>query len=200
MQEIWKDIDGYEGLYQVSNLGNVKSLNYRKQNYSKNLTPKVNNCGRLWVELRKNGSRKQILIHRLVAIAFIPNENNFPQINHKDENTMNNVVENLEWCDAEYNSNYSWKRHPEWKKKSVPKNIIRGEDWKRVHKSHPGGWKNGPKDRRKIFQCSLNGEVLNEWNSISEVSRINNWNYSSIKRCCDGERKSAYGFKWQYAI
>ena len=71
MEEIWKDIKGYEWLYQISNLGNVKSLNYRRRGYEKNFTPKRNNDGYLWVELRKDGKQGHYLIHRLVAIAFI---------------------------------------------------------------------------------------------------------------------------------
>ena len=101
MEEIWKDIDGYEGLYQISNLGNVKSLNYRNQGIERILTPKCNNAGRLWVELARNGDRKPMLIHRLVAMAFIPNPNGYPQVNHMDENPKNNRVDNLEWCTAE---------------------------------------------------------------------------------------------------
>ena len=114
MEEIWKDIDGFEGLYQVSNFGNVMSLNYGNRGYAKKLTPKCNNSGRLWVELLKGGKRKCMLVHRLVALAFIPNPNNFPQINHKDENPKNNFAFNLEWCTQSYNNNYSIERHPEY--------------------------------------------------------------------------------------
>lgn len=114
MEEIWKDIDGFEGLYQVSNFGNVMSLNYGNRGYAKKLTPKFNNSGRLWVELLKGGKRKCMLVHRLVALAFIPNPNNFPQINHKDENPKNNFAFNLEWCTQSYNNHYSIERHPEY--------------------------------------------------------------------------------------
>ena len=105
-EEIWKDIDGYEGLYKVSNLGRVKSLNYLRKGIEKERIPNKNNSGYLIVGLHKDGKIKNFLIHRLVAEAFIENVNDLPQVNHKDENKLNNCVENLEWCSAKYNSNY----------------------------------------------------------------------------------------------
>lgn len=114
MEEFWKDIKGYEGFYQVSNLGRVKSLaKYQKGNggsifWRKETILKPANSGRgyLMVVLIKNKKRKSYILHRLVADAFIPNPYNLPQVNHKDENKTNNVVSNLEWCDNKYNSNY----------------------------------------------------------------------------------------------
>ncbi len=101
--EIWKDIKGYEGLYQVSNLGNVKSLKINK-----NLSYRKSGRDRayLTVSFRKDNASKSYYIHRLVAQTFIPNPENKPQVNHKDENTMNNCVDNLEWCTTRYNINY----------------------------------------------------------------------------------------------
>ena len=101
--EIWKDIKEYEGLYQVSNEGNVKSLQNNKE---KNLKPVSDKYGYLHVILCKNCEHKNYFIHRLVAAAFIPNPYNLPQVNHKDEDRHNNNVNNLEWCDAKYNINY----------------------------------------------------------------------------------------------
>lgn len=102
--EIWKDIEGYEGLYQVSNYGRVKSLNKRK---GRILKPAKDKGGYLRVALHKQGTQKHYKIHRLVAQAFIPNPQNLPQVNHKDENPTNNTVQNLEWCDCQYNIDYS---------------------------------------------------------------------------------------------
>ena len=102
----WKDIPGYEGLYQVSNLGEIKSLNYRNTGKEKILKLIKDKKGYFHVNLYKNGKLKNLQVHRLVAMAFIPNHNNYNQVNHKDENTSNNAVENLEWCTAKYNSNY----------------------------------------------------------------------------------------------
>lgn len=103
MIEIFKDIEGYEGLYQISNYGNVKSLKYNKE---KILKPIKHSCGYLKVDLCKERKIQTLYIHRLVAKAFIDNPNNYEEVNHKDEDKTNNKVENLEFCDAKYNSNY----------------------------------------------------------------------------------------------
>lgn len=107
MKEIWKDIKGYKGLYQVSNKGNVKSLNYRRTGKEKILKPMVIRDGYLQMELYKNGKRKNLLIHRLVLMTFAPIDNmDKLDANHKDENKQNNCLSNLEWCDKSYNNNY----------------------------------------------------------------------------------------------
>lgn len=92
MEEVWKDIEGYEGLYQVSNLGNVKSLNYQGVSREKILKPFINSDGYKRVMLYKNKTIKRLSVHRLVAQAFIENPNNYSCVNHKDENNQNNVV------------------------------------------------------------------------------------------------------------
>lgn len=118
MDEVWKDISGYEGIYQVSNLGRVKSLDREISHLNRwgsmqsqkirgrILTAKASHDNYMDVVLCKGGRSETKLVHRLVAIAFIPNPDNLPQVNHKDENPRNNAVTNLEWCTAEYNSNY----------------------------------------------------------------------------------------------
>ena len=117
MIELWKDIKTYEGLYQVSNLGNVKSVdryiyagdnsNHKYQHIKEHYL-KLNG-GRKYIQviLCKNGKTKAFLVHRLVAEAFIPNPNNLPCVNHKDENPKNNHVDNLEWCTYSYNNTYN---------------------------------------------------------------------------------------------
>lgn len=97
MQEVWKDIKGYEGLYQISNTGKVKGLKRNKV-----LKLILQRSGYYYVDLQ----RKRRLVHRLVAEAFIDNPDNLPEVNHKDEDKVNNSVENLEWCDSKYNANY----------------------------------------------------------------------------------------------
>lgn len=104
MTEIYKDIKGYEGLYQVSNLGNVKSLNYNKTGKEKTLIPHITGSGYLSISL---GRKYRQYIHRLVAEAFIPNPNNLETVNHKDENKQNNSVQNLEWMTNKENVQYS---------------------------------------------------------------------------------------------
>lgn len=113
MKEIWKDIDGYEGLYRVSNHGRVKSFRKSTKYGSPDefiLKSSVANNGYCQVTLYDNAKRKKFLVHRLVAQAFIPNPKNLPQINHLDENRTNNNVDNLEWCTAKYNNSYGTAR------------------------------------------------------------------------------------------
>ena len=113
MQEMWNDVPGYEGLYQVSNQGNVRSVERIVKDThctrifkGRQLKQFFDHNGYKVVTLSKQGSLKQIKVHRLVALAFIPNLENHPQVNHKDENIVNNFACNLEWCDGKYNSNY----------------------------------------------------------------------------------------------
>ena len=130
MEEIWKDIKEYEGLYQISNLGRVKRLKFinRHLNFKKERILKPYKDGGknyFIIALYKNGKREYKQIHRLVAEAFIPNTNNFPLVNHKDENKTNNYVNNLEWCTCKYNTNYGTSRLKMSKK--------RIEYWKNKH-------------------------------------------------------------------
>lgn len=116
-KEIWKDIEGYEGDYQVSNFGRVKSLKFGKELI---LKPVITTKKYLQVNLCKNKIRKVYHIHRLVAQAFISNPNSLPQVNHKDENPSNNSVENLEWCDCKYNINFGTHNQRSAEKRSKP--------------------------------------------------------------------------------
>lgn len=132
MEEIWKDIAGYCGLYEVSNLGRVCALQKTKRgrngfthtSKAKVLKGHVNKFGYIKVILTKNGERKDFLVHRLVADAFIDNPLDKPCINHKDENKTNNVVDNLEWCDTNYNLNYGTRNERISKSKLKPIVII----------------------------------------------------------------------------
>ena len=107
--EIWKPVKGYELLYSVSNLGKVKSLHYNHGNKEKILVGRINRGGYRTFLFNNNYKRKYITEHRLVAQAFLPNPNNYPQINHKDGNKLNNNVCNLEWCSAKQNSIHAYK-------------------------------------------------------------------------------------------
>ena len=190
MEEIWKDIKGYEGKYKVSNLGNVKSLNYCNTNTSKILSGAIMPNGYKKICLYKNGKQKNFLVHRLVADAFIPNPNNLPQINHKDENRANNNVSNLEWCTAKYNSNYgnhkiklSDKIKGKFKGEKNPMYGIKG--------------KNNPSSK-KVIQYSLNGEFIKKWDCVREAGEELNIFPQHISRVCRGKRKSAKGYIWRY--
>lgn len=133
--EIWKSITGYEGLYEVSNLGRVKSLKFGKERIIK---PWKDKKGYLRVNLYRNGKMKYFLVHRLVATAFIPNPFGFTEINHRDENPSNNVESNIEWCSKWYNINYgtrtaraavSLTNHPA---KSKPVEASKYEDFRTI--------------------------------------------------------------------
>lgn len=104
-KEVWKDIKHYEGLYKISNYGRVWSVH--KQDFK---APHTKDNGYMFVQLYKNGKMRNEHVHRLVALTFIPNPHNLPQVNHKDEDKSNNCVDNLEWCDCKYNNNYGTAR------------------------------------------------------------------------------------------
>lgn len=116
MQEIWKDIPDFERYYQASNLGNIRSITRKAKVKILNndfrtvkgqlISPAITKDGYLKVSLSKNHKRYYFRVHRLIAKTFIPNLNNYPEINHKDENKLNNNVDNLEWCTSKYNCNY----------------------------------------------------------------------------------------------
>lgn len=184
--EIWKDIyfeeDGiiydYKGLYQVSNTGRIKSLNY----YGKKGNEKILKGGKtkkyLQIHLYKNKEEKVFYVHRLVAHMFIPNHNNYPCINHKDENTFNNNVENLEWCTHEYNNNYG----------NHNKNI--GESMKGT---------NHPRLGSLIERWSLNGKLIDIKYQFEYIEL--GFNYQNISRCCKwyecGEDKEEWFKKYK---
>lgn len=178
MNEIWRDIKGYEGLYQVSNLGNVKSLKRvvpHKVNGSRTIPEKIlklssDGSGYLYVSLSKDGKKKNPKVHRLVAESFIPNPNNLPQVNHIDEDKSNNRVDNLEWITSLDNLNHS--------------NVIE---------------KGNSSRRKKVIQKSFDGRVIAIYTSMTEaVKEIGVSNHSLISMCCSGKRKSAYNYLWEY--
>lgn len=169
MGQRWRDIKGYEGLYQVSNEGSVRSI---KRGVVKKST--IQNTGYLINSLCKNGKKKMKRTHRLVAEAFIPNPYNLSQVNHKDENKTNNHVDNLEWCSQKDNLNY-------------------GSRNKRISESRI----NNPKISKPVIQLSLDGQVVNEWESMSEAGR-NGYNPSAIHKCCNNKSNHHRGFNWKY--
>lgn len=181
MSETWKDIKGFEGLYQVSNLGRIKRVervivNTRKQRRvlrEQIMEPKTNGAeGYLRVGLRKDGKQTFHAVHRLVAFAFIKNPEGKPQVNHINENRSDNRVENLEWITCYENNNHG-KRN---------ENISRA--------------KRGGACRVKVSQY-LNGELVATYDSIVEASEKTGVNYSSIRKVLAGTRKGAGGFQWR---
>lgn len=105
MEEIWKEVPGFEGLYQVSNYGQIRSTP-RRGTTGGIMKGHIDKKGYINITLRKDGAQYTQKLHRLIAITFIPNPNNYPEVNHKDENKQNNRVDNLEWCTTSYNHEY----------------------------------------------------------------------------------------------
>ena len=165
-EEIWCPIKGFEGQYQVSDQGRVKSLKFDKERI---LKTGITTDGYLIVGLCKNGEHKWYSVHRLVALAFIPNPDNLPQVNHKDEDKDNNSVQNLEWCDQKYNCNYGTRNQRQAEKLSKP-----------------------------VLQFTKDGEFVKEWKSTKDVQMNLGYFHSNISNCCTGKRKSAYNFIWKY--
>ena len=182
-EEIWKDIEGYEGLYQISNLGRVKSLkhiivrnNGVKQTFQEKIlkTPLCKKTGYPMVCLWFMGKEKRYSVHRLIAQAFIPNPENKPEINHINTIRNDNRIENLEWVTRTENMN-----NPLTKK-----NLSKPRNWAINGYKH---WRSKP-----IIQLTKNGEVVNVYPNASLTG------IQHIGKCCNGERNTAGGYKWKY--
>lgn len=174
--EIWKDYKDYEGLYQASNLGRMRSLDRWVKSKSGSvrfykgriLKPYTDKDGYLLVGLWKNNKHKTYKVHRLVAETFLPNPDNLPQVNHKDENPLNNNVNNLEWCNSKYNCNF-------------------GTRIERISKRRS----------KTVLQYDLEGNFIKEWQSTRECGR-NGYDQGNVAACCRGELKKYKDFIWKY--
>ena len=174
MEEIWKDIKGYEGLYQVSNLGRVRSMD-RTVSTGKGIRTHRGKILKLHLDgkhnyyqvcLSKNNIVYTKQVHRLVAETFISRLDDTTQINHKDGNKKNNYVDNLEWCTQSENQ---------------------------IHALNFGLRKT-----KQIKQYNLNGQFIKLWNSIEEAEKHFNGSNTNIVQCCKGKTKTAYGYVWRY--
>lgn len=189
IEEIWKDIPCYEGLYQVSNFGNVRSITFRNckctKNRIKNLKLTFDKRNYLRVSLYKKGKMNTFQVHRLVALTFMPDKSNFKsmpeedrnkinldklEVNHKDEISNNNKLENLEWCTRAYNSHYA-------------------TGIKRMGIAH----------RKEVIQKTIDNNIIRKWNSIKEASESLNICNVAIFNCCKGKSKTCNGYRWEYA-
>ena len=182
--EVWRPVVGYEGLYEVSNHGQVRSLDRYidtvtvlgepSQRFCKGRVLKLteNTHGYMLITLHKDRTVETKLVNRLVAQAFIPNPNNLPETNHKDQNPANNRVENLEWCDRIYNLNYADAREKHRRAVSLP-----------------------------IEQLTKDGQHVAYYLGIKDICRKSNMCRHTIQRCLHGRKryKSAYGYRWRYA-
>ena len=188
MDEIWKDIEGYEGLYQVSNLGRVRSLDkYRNgrngaQVFCKGKILKPFKSGPANYLTIALGRKKKAYIHRLVAIAFIQNPLNKKEVDHINCNITDNTIENLRWVTRKENLN-----NPITKKRNS--------------ESRKGGYQPKGKENKRsrpILQYSLNGEFIKEWGSQREIKRALGYSNGNIYNCCALKSKTAYGYIWRF--
>ena len=179
MKEIWKPIIETDNKYEISNFGNIRSVDrYAKvcgggTRFIKGKAIKPAKCTNGYLELQASmgKSKKLFLVHRLVAQYFIPNPNKYPEVNHKDENPQNNHISNLEWCTPKYNCNYGTRNQ-----RCMEKVI-----------------------KRPVRQLTLNGEFIAEYPMIKEAMRTTGVDETQIIRVCKGKNVTAGGFKWEYA-
>lgn len=172
IEEQWLPVKGYEGLYEVSDWGNVRSLNYRRTVKTRLLKTRKNSSGYLVVCLCKNGKPKQKFVHRLVAEAFItnPKPNEYKEVNHKSECRMLNFACVLEWCDRKHNVNYGTGRARHDDALSKP-----------------------------VDQFDKDGNFIRRWKSAMEVQRQLGINQGNISNCAYGRCKTTGGYIWKYA-
>ena len=189
MEEIWKDVVGYEGIYQVSNKGNVLSLNYgpKGPNHFIDNSPRImrqtiSTCGYRQIMLYKDSNPKVKYVHRLVAEAFIQKEEGKQQVNHKDGNKLNNDADNLEWVSARRNTRHA---------------IEMG--LRPVNQTIGKYGSNNPLSR-PVDQYDLNGNLVRRWDSCTDAAEYYSTSKNSIRRCINGHRKTHRGFIWKYSL
>lgn len=180
-EERWLPVAGFEGYYEVSDQGRVRSVD-RVVTFKDGVTKRAtrgklltlsawNGAGNyLSVPLCKGGKTKKYGVHRLVATAFIPNPDNLPEVNHKDENKNNNRVENLEWCDRQYNNTYGTAK--------MRAAITQG---------------------KPVLQLDENGEIINAWPTAGMAAAFTKATQGGIDGCCRGENKTSGGYGWRWA-
>lgn len=180
-EEIWKDIPGCDGYYQVSNNGKLRSIDHyvnigygaKRLSKGRELHPVKCKNGYLEAQINYKGERIIFLLHRLVAMVFIENPDNLPEVNHKDENIQNCHVDNLEWCTSKYNANYG------------TRNARCKEGNRRFEKA--------------VNQYDLSGNFIKRWDCMSDASRHTGADISAMIRVCKGKQNTAVGYKWEYA-
>jgi len=175
--EEWKDIKGWEGIYEISNLGNIKRN-------GKPLKIKAWSNYKV-VRLHEKKRAKTMYVHRLVAINFIPNPENKPMINHKDGNKLNNEVSNLEWCTRQENEVHAWEHGMKEKIRTTSKENLKIARCF-IHTKIP------------VVQMDLDGNIIKKWDSASDAMKETGIDGSGITKCCRGKLKKTGGYKWRY--
>lgn len=170
MEEIWTKIDGYCGKYEVSNMGNVRSLKGK----IKLLQQRTLNSGYLYVSLTSNCKSNNKTVHRLVAESFIPNAEGKGFVNHIDGNKKNNCSSNLEWVTKSENMKHAYKN-------GLIKNLI-------VPESH----------KKKVIQIDKDGTIIRIFSSLTEAAKETGSKIGHISSCCSGKRKTTNGYSWKY--
>lgn len=171
--EEWKPIEGYEGLYEVSNMGRVKSLGNDKSRKDKILFQYENKSGYLYVTLCKDNKLRSFRVHRLVATAFIPNPNNLPTVNHINEIKNDNRLDNLEWMNMKQQINHG--------------TCIQ----RRAEKE-----RNGVRSKQ-VYQYDKNHNLIKIWQSTRECGR-NGYKQGNVAACCRSELKHYKNYIWSY--
>lgn len=170
-EEIWKDVTGFEGKYQVSNTGKIRSLAYHKKNGRiKELKPFSDKGGYMRVKFCKDGKETTVKVHRIVALEFIPNPQNKREVNHIDGNPKNNMVENLEWA-------------------TPSENMTHAAKYGRVVSPF----------QKPVEQRTLNGDVMKIWPNARVAGLNTGTDPSAIAKCCKGKLHQTNGYKWCYS-
>lgn len=178
MEEEWRPVVDFEGYYEVSNLGNIRSVdrtvissNGKELHYKgKHITPGIDKDGYTTYGLYVNSKQTRVKAHREVAKAFLPNPDGLPVVNHKDENKLNNRVDNLEWCTVDYNNKYGSRLGKMVKSESQP-----------------------------VAQYTLTGKFVHRYSSLADAARsLGKSSSGSIWSACNRKQKTAYGYVWKY--
>lgn len=191
-KEFWKEIEGFDN-YQISNLGRVKNIKFDRL-----VKPLLDNRGYIMVNLYKNGKMKRLSLHRLIAIAFIPNPENKPCIDHINTDRSDNRIENLRWCTQKENHNnpLSLMNHS----KAAKGRTVSEEQKKNQSEKMKGRYKGNKWGSKKIIQLTLDGIFVREWDAIKDAADSFGVSSSAIWNCLNGkcQVKSIKGFKWKY--
>jgi hypothetical protein len=198
MSEAWKDIKGFEGLYQISNLGRVKSLKRnitfkdgRVCNKEEKIIKNRLSMGYFFVCLCKNSKSYPKKIHRLVAEAFIPNSENKPCIDHINGIRTDNRIENLRW--VTYSENNMSPIYREKRKGLMKGHVFSKEHNNKISKANTNG-----KMSKQVVQIDLHGNVIKTWKSQAQVQRDTGFRQNKISLCCNHKKHRAYGYKWKF--